>query len=262
VSEEQKARVRAQFGPSASAYVTSAGHAAGPDLEQLLTWGRKRGAARVLDIATGGGHTALAFRPFTRTVVATDLTLPMLRAAREFTAGQATDPEARPIHFLAADAEALPFRSGAFGTVTCRIAAHHFPGLLPTLREVARVLRAGGSFLVEDILGHDDEEAAAFITEVERRRDPSHVRAFRHLEWTAFLRAAGLTVMDEAVMSRRRRWDDWTGRMRMTAEARADLERFVLAAPARCREAFDFAVEQGRVTSFSDRMLLLRADRD
>ena len=223
--------------------------------------GRTRGAARVLDIATGGGHTALAFSRFTSSVVAVDLTLPMLRAAREFTAVRAPD-QARPIRFLAADAEALPFKAGTFGAVTCRIAAHHFPALLPALREVARVLRAGGSFLVQDILGHDDEEAAAFITEVERRRDPSHARAFRQLEWTAFLRAAGLTVMDEAVMSRRRNWDDWTSRMRMTAGARADLERFVLAAPARCREAFDFAIEHGRVVTFSDRMLLLRADRD
>lgn len=224
-------------------------------------WGRTRGAARVLDVATGSGHTALAFSRFTSSVVAVDLTLPMLRAAREFTATRAPDP-ARPIRFLAADVEALPFKAGTFGAVTCRIAAHHFPALLPALREVARVLRAGGSFLVQDILGHDDEEAAAFITEVERRRDPSHARAFRQLEWTAFLRAAGLTVMDEAVMSRRRNWDDWTSRMRMTAGARADLERFVLAAPARCREAFDFAIEHGRVVAFSDRMLLLRADRD
>jgi len=262
VSEQQKAQVRAQFGRSAAAYVTSAGHATGPDLEQLLAWGRNRGAARVLDIATGAGHTALAFSRFTPSVVAVDLTLPMLQAARDFTAAQAAGPEARPIRFLAADVEALPFQAGTFGTVTCRIAAHHFPALLPALREVARVLRAGGSFLVQDILGHDDEEAAAFITEVERRRDPSHVRAFRQIEWTAFLRAAGLTVMDEAVMSRRRTWDDWTSRMRMTAEARADLERFVLAAPARCREAFDFAIEHDRVVSFSDRMLLLRADRD
>ena len=254
MSEEQKAQVRAQFGPSAAAYVASAGHAAGPDLEQLLAWGRARGAKRVLDLATGGGHTALAFSRFTASVVAVDLTLPMLRAAREFTTAQA----AGPIRFLGADAEALPFRGGVFGTVTCRIAAHHFPAL----REVARVLRAGGSLLLQDILGHDDADAAAFITEVERRRDPSHVRAFRQLEWTAFLRAAGLTVMDEAVMSRRRRWDDWTGRMRMTDEARTDLERFVLAAPARCRDAFEFAVEGGRVVSFSDRMLLLRADRD
>lgn len=258
MSDAQKARVQAQFGPSAAAYVASAGHAGGPDLEQLVAWGRKRSPARVLDMATGAGHTALAFSRFTPTVVAADLTLPMLKAAREFLAGEG----ASAVRLLAADVEALPFRPGAFGLVTCRLAAHHFPALLPPLREVARVLRAGGSFLVQDILGHDDEEAAAFITEVERRRDPSHVRAFRQLEWTAFLRAAGLTVMDEAVLSRRRDWADWTGRTRMTAEARADLEGFVLAAPARCREAFDFTIEAGRIVSFSDRMLLLRADRD
>ncbi len=84
MSEEQKARVQAQFGPSAAAYVASAGHAAGPDLEQLLAWGRKRAAARVLDIATGGGHTALAFSRFTPSVVAIHPTPPMPQAARDF----------------------------------------------------------------------------------------------------------------------------------------------------------------------------------
>src|SRR2546427_3670259 len=198
VTDQQKARVQAQFGGSADAYVLSAGHAAGEDLERLLGWGRQRGAARVLDIATGGGHTALAFAGFTPTVVATDLTLPMLAAARRFIAGQGV----AGVHFVAADVDALPFRDESFGVVTCRIAAHHFPELLPAVREVARVLRRGGSFLVQDILGHDDPERAGFILEVEKRRDPSHVRAFRQLEWTAFLRAAGLTVIDEAIMEK------------------------------------------------------------
>jgi SAM-dependent methyltransferase len=258
VSETHRARVQAQFGPSAAAYVASAGHAGGPDLDQLLAWGRRRESARVLDIATGAGHTAVGFSRFTPSVVAMDLTLPMLGAARDFAAREG----AGAVRFLAGDVEALPFREGSFGTVTCRIAAHHFAALLPPLREVARVLRPGGSFLVQDILGHDDEELAGFILEIERRRDPSHVRAYRQLEWTAFLRAAGLTVIDEVVLNRRRPWEEWTRRMRMTPEARTALEHFVLAAPARCREAFDFAVEDGRIVSFSDRMLLLRADRD
>jgi len=258
VSESQRARVQAQFGPSAAAYVTSAEHAGGPDLEQLLAWGRKRAAARVLDIATGAGHTALAFSRFTPSVVAVDLTLPMLQAGRDFAAREG----AAGVRFLGADVEALPFREGSFGTVTCRLAAHHFPALLPAVREVARVLRPGGSLLVQDILGHDDEELAAFIIEIERRRDPSHARSYRQIEWTAFLRAVGLTVIDEAIMSKRRLWEEWTGRTRMTPEDRADLERFVLATPARCLEAFDFAIEDGRIVSFSDRMLLLRADRD
>jgi len=255
---EQARRVQEQFGGSAAAYVTSPGHAAGDDLDTLVAWGRALAPKRALDVATGGGHTALAFSRFTPSVVAVDVTLPMVQAAREF----ATAEGATGVRFLGADVEALPFRDGAFGTVTCRTAAHHFPSLLPALRQVARVLRAGGSFLVEDIQGHDDEEASAFILEIERRRDPSHVRAFRHLEWTAFLRAAGLTVIDESGMSKVRAWDDWTRRSRMTPAAKAELEAYVLAAPARCREAFDFQVDGGRIVSFTDRMLLLRADRD
>ena len=252
------ARVREQFGASAAAYVQSPGHASGPDLDALVAWGRARGPRRVLDVATGGGHTAAAFGAFSPSVIATDLTEPMLRAARDFAAARRLPG----VRFLAADAEALPFRGGSFGVVTCRIAAHHFPTLLPPLREIARVLSTGGAFLVEDILGHEDTDCAAFITEVERRRDPSHVRAYSLREWVAFLRAAGLTVIDEKVLSKSRPWDDWTTRARMTPAARAELERFVLDAPARHREAFAFRVEDGRIASFADRLLLLRADRD
>lgn len=258
MSDAHKARVQAQFGGSAEAYVRSPGHSGGADLDALVAWGRRRGARAVLDIATGAGHTAAAFGAFTPTVIATDLTEPMLRAAR----GVAASRNLSGIRFVAADVDALPFRDGAFGVVTCRIAAHHFPALLPPLRQVARVLAAGGSFLVQDILGHEDEECAAFILEVERRRDPSHVRAFSHREWVAFLRAAGLTVIDETVLSKARPWEEWTARTRMTPATKAELEDFVRAAPARCREAFSFVIENGRVTSFADRMLLMRADRD
>ena len=258
MSDGQKAQVQAQLGPSAQAYVTSAGHAGGDDLERLVAWGRRRGAPRVLDVATGGGHTALAFAGFTPAVVATDLTLPMLAAARGFIGRRG----AANVGFLASDVEALPFRDAAFGVVTCRTAAHHFPAILPALKEVARVLKPGGSLLLQDILGHDDRELAAFILEVEKRRDPSRVRALPQREWAAFLKAAGMTVIDEGILSKVRPWEEWTGRMRMTPEAKVALERYVLDAPARCRDGFGFRVEQGRIESFTDRMILLRADRD
>ena len=255
--DPHKAQVQAQFGATAEAYVRSAGHAGGPDLERLLAWGRATGQSRVLDVATGGGHTALAFSTFTPTVVATDLAEPMLLAARAFAASQGMTT----IRFLGADADALPFRDASFGVVTCRIAAHHFPAVPPALRQVARVLLPGGSFLLQDILGHDDPELAGFILEVERRRDPSHVRSLSQREWTDCLTAAGFTVIEEAIVTKGRPWEEWTGRMRMSAEARAHLDRFVLDAPARCREAFSFTVEDGRIRSFADRMLLIRAGK-
>jgi hypothetical protein len=88
------------------------------------------------------------------------------------------------------------------------------------------------------------------------------VRAFRQIEWTAFLRAAGLTVIDEAIVSKVRDWEDWTARAQMSDSGKRDLDGLVLAAPARCRDAFEFTVEAGRIRSFTTRLLLLRADRD
>jgi ubiquinone/menaquinone biosynthesis C-methylase UbiE len=254
----QMRRVQEQFGRAAADYVASAGHAGGDDLETLAAWGRAQRPVRVLDVATGGGHTALAFAGIAREVVACDLTEPMLVAARRFIAGRG----ASNVRYAVGDVAALPFGDGVFDLVTCRIAAHHFADPVGAVREARRVLRPAGTFLVQDILGHDDAEANAFIREVETRRDPSHVRSYRAAEWKAFLRAAGFTVMEEATLAKTRVWGDWTGRMKLSDRARADLERFVRDASERVRAAFDFRIHGTAVEGFTDRMLLLRAERD
>src|SRR5207244_1930584 len=179
---------------------------------------------------------------------------PMLRTARTFVMERGVD-----VRFVAGDVEALPFRAGVFDIVTCRIAAHHFANVGPAVRQSAATVRPGGSFLVQDILGHDDARTSAFITDVERRRDPSHVRAYRAAEWNALLRGAGLTVMDEAIVRKARPWEEWTTRTRMPADARAALDAFVKTAPLAHREAFDFRIDGDRIESFTDRMILLRA---
>jgi ubiquinone/menaquinone biosynthesis C-methylase UbiE len=257
VTDSHTRQIQQQFGSAAAAYVTSASHAGGEDLDRLVAWGRSASPRRVLDLAAGGGHTALAFAAFARRLTALDLTEPMLHAAR----GLLRERGVANATFVAGDVATLPFADGSFDLVTCRLAAHHFADLGPAVREVQRVLRSGGSLLVADILGHDDAELAEFITAVERRRDPSHVRAYRAVEWKAILRGAGLTVMDSTVLSKSRPWDDWIRRMRMTDTARRELESFVRAAPARCREAFAFQLDD-QIESFSDRLLMLRAERD
>jgi SAM-dependent methyltransferase len=253
VTDGRKASDPARAGATAP----RVGHAAGADdLDRLVRWGRQRTPARALDIATGDGRAALALAAFTPTVVTTAATPSVLRATRQFIASHGV----AGVHVLGADGRALPFRDESFGVVTCRLAAHRFPEPLPVLRQVARVLRRGGSFLLVDLLGEDDPEIAAFILEVEKARDPGHVRAFRPIEWTAFLRAAGLTVIDEAVIETVRVWDEWTAGM--SPDGRAALDRVVGAAPPRCRAACQFNLDGDRIHAFTARMLLLRADKD
>lgn len=238
--------VQAQFAPVANAYVTSATHAAGVDLARLVTLAAPRGTERLLDVATGGGHTALAFAPQVRSAVASDLTLAMLLAAREhITAQNITN-----VTFCRNAAETLPFADASFDLVTCRIAAHHFADARAFASESARVLRPGGLLLISDHIGLEDPELDAFMDRFERWRDPSHVRAYTLAEWSAFFAGTGLQV-EHTENDPREPYEfvSWTARMRMPADERDALERWLLAAPARFREVFAIVEEQGRVVS-------------
>ena len=62
-SDMIKQRVQQHFGAAAQSYVTSASHAHGDDLARMVALARTHGHEDLLDIATGGGHTALAFAP-------------------------------------------------------------------------------------------------------------------------------------------------------------------------------------------------------
>jgi SAM-dependent methyltransferase len=94
----------------------------------------------------------------------------------------------RSVRFVAGDVHALPFANATFDLVTCHLAAHRFPHTALAVREVQRVLATGGSFLIAEPLAGDEIDVGA-------------VRAYRRPEWHAFLRAAGLTVMEEDVIA-------------------------------------------------------------
>src|SRR5256886_17300179 len=143
MSDAPARRVQAQFGGSAAAYVASGGHAGGDVLERFRAWGRPCRPGRALDVAPGGGHTALALAAIAREVVAFDLTEPMLRVARDFIRSRG----AANIAFAAGDVDALPFRDGAFDAVTCRIPPHHCANVGTAVPPVPSELRPRASFL-------------------------------------------------------------------------------------------------------------------
>ncbi len=75
------ATVQTQFGRAATAYVHSKEHAGGDDLARIVALAAPTADHHALDIATGGGHTALALARVAGSVTATDLTPEMLAAA-------------------------------------------------------------------------------------------------------------------------------------------------------------------------------------
>lgn len=232
--------VRTQFGRAAAAYVRSRGHAEGEDLERIVELARATPRDAVLDIATGGGHTALALARVAGAVTATDLTPEMLTEAAAYIRGLGLTN----VTFRIADAQALPFASASFDIVTCRIAPHHFPRPDAFAREVRRVLRPGGRFLLEDSIVPAGEPGA-FLNRVEAIRDPSHVRSLTLDEWWTVLLDAGFAVRRMETFRKRHELTDWLERMQTPPAAQAEVRAAFAAASPAARRAFAIEYDDG-----------------
>ena len=193
------------FSRYASAYTISPSHRAGEDLQRLVAGLAPDGRGRLLDVATGSGHTALALAPWVEEVVGLDLTPAM---GAEFMRQARTHGLPR-VRFVVGAVEALPFPDGAFDWVTCRRAAHHFPHLPRALAEMRRVLAPGGRLGIVDMIAPADPEAARFLNELERIRDPSHQRALGLEEWREQMHGAGLSVISVEVVEEIQPWEQW-----------------------------------------------------
>jgi ubiquinone/menaquinone biosynthesis C-methylase UbiE len=243
MSTDNKRLNQQRFGAHAQNFVTSAVHAQGYSLSRLVEIVEPKSDWRVLDVATGGAHTALAFAEHVDQVVAADLTHPMLLAARQ----HVTTRGATNIGFSQADAEHLPFRDSSFECVVCRIAPHHFPDVSTFVREAARVLVKGGILAVADNITSGEPRSARYVNTLEKLRDPSHHWAYSLDDWETFLFAAGLTVLHREVFQKEMDLDAWSGRVSVSSEDLIRLRVLLTQAPAGMREWLSPRLVGGRL---------------
>lgn len=253
--DEQKTQVQDYFSRTAESYVSSFSHKSGDDLQRLIELGEWDRQQQALDIATGGGHTALSVAPHIARVTVTDLTPRMLEKAREYLVAQGvTNAE-----FVVADAEHLPFADATFDRVTCRIAAHHFPNVARSIQEVARVLKSGGIYLLIDCMAPSDPELESFDNSVEKWRDSSHGRSCTPEEWQAFFTEAGLQVEHQEFFRKTHHYDDWTLRSQLPDNEKARLEQFILESSSRIQAYFKVVQRaDGHLESFTNDFILLK----
>jgi ubiquinone/menaquinone biosynthesis C-methylase UbiE len=227
---ESKAKKSAveQYTNVGDAYVRSATHAKGIDLEKFLDIANPQNNWMILDVATGGGHTALTFAPYVKKVTAVDLTPNMLQTAEAFIRHEKGITN---VAFELADAGALPFENGTFDLVTCRIAAHHFPDCQKFIDEGERVLTNGGLLLVQDHVLPDNEDTAQYVDNFEFLRDPSHNRAYSEKGWRAMFESSGLEIEHTEQLVKRHGLIEWAKRMNNTDETINQLIQMITDAP-------------------------------
>lgn len=253
----EKELVVSQFGSNAKNYVKSKGHSKGADLAFLTEVAADYAGEKALDIATGGGHVANKLAGLFGEVVAFDLTPQMLLYAEEFIKSNGHEN----VSFVQGEAEKLPFLDEAFNLVTCRIAPHHFTDVQSFVNESARVLKKDGAFIVVDNVAPESDAYDTFYNEVEKKRDPSHKRAYKKTEWFKMLEGAGFTIELMTCFPKTFLFDDWCEMMKVPLNDKQELIEKMLRASSELKTFFHIQTDGKSIQSFQAESVLIVAKK-
>jgi SAM-dependent methyltransferase len=229
--------------------VESATHASGEDLDRIVALAIEHGGERVVDVGTGVGHTLRRLAPNFQGAVGVDATREMLEAGLGVLAGAGV----ANAMLVQANATSLPIASQSADVVTSRLAAHHFADAAGAFREIARILRAGGLFVLVDNYAPDEPGLDRFINELETLRDPSHVRNHTVEGWRRLLESAALrTTIDSDTAVTKLTIENWLERSQTPPDRAEEVRRRLRTAAPAAVEAFQITPE-----TFAVRKLIL-----
>jgi len=140
VRTEHARELFAPLGQTYDRYASLLSFGQDPRWRRFLVTRVPASATRVLDVATGTAAVAIELARAVpgRTVVGIDQSPEMLATARERAHGL-------PIELLEGRAESLPFADGEFDALTFTYLLRYVDDPLATMRELARVVRPGGT---------------------------------------------------------------------------------------------------------------------
>lgn len=228
------ATVLEQYDSRAHAYLASAVHAAGADLDRMADLIGHRPDAVALDMGCGGGHVAFRLAGLVGKVVAYDLSAAMLEtvgaeAQRRGLANVVTKQGA---------AEALPCPDASFDVVATRYSAHHWGAFGAGLAQMRRVVKPDGLALFMDVVSPGAPLLDTWLQSLELLRDPSHVRNASVDEWRAALASSGFAVDEVATYKLRLEFGSWIARMRTPDVHVAAIRSLHARAPSEVKDHF------------------------
>ncbi len=234
MSQSHSDLVAERFGAVAHAYVDSAVHARGADLDALEALVARLKPAHALDLGCGGGHVAYLMAPHARAVTACDISEQMLGAVRANAGARGL----ANITTVPAAAQAMPFADAAFDFLACRFSAHHWSDFDGGLREARRVLRTGATAAFIDVYAPGAPLLDTYLQALELLRDGSHVRNQSAGQWLGALEHAGFCSPTLRTWRLRMEFASWLARTHTDALHAQAISSLQASAPSEVRRHF------------------------
>lgn len=181
-----------QFTRQAAAFTALPIHSDGEAMELCLSLVKLSRDDRVLDVACGPGILACSMAHTVYQVDGLDVTPAMLEQARLRQQSEGVTN----VSWYLGNGLNLPFRDSSYSLVTSRYAFHHMPEPGAILAEMRRVCTEDGRIMIIDVT--PTEAAQTDYDNLERLRDPSHVRALTEQQLLQLASSQGLTLISQA----------------------------------------------------------------
>lgn len=146
----------------------------------------------MLDIGTATGD--VIFRAFEQNKIKTgfgiDLSIKMLKIAKQ-------KLKEKPVYLFIASAESMPFKDGVFDNVSMSLVFRHIINKDSMLKEINRVLRKGGRFIVLDTTKFIGMDFFAKISKTFLR--PLGIAIFGNKNWDFFIHSLENSLSTEEI---------------------------------------------------------------
>ena len=175
---------------------------------------------RVLEAAAGTCACGRYLAPLAGTVVCLDATAPMLEIGKK----KAEQAGLKNMVFIKGYAQELPFLDNSFELVLSRLAFHHFTNPERVFSEMVRVLKPGGKLVMIDMEA-PEESLRDTEDEIERLRDPSHVKNLSLAEMQELYLSHGLSIEICEVTEIQQELTNWMALTKTPEETQREIQK-------------------------------------
>ena len=145
-------------------------------------------------------------------------------------------------------AELLPFGANHFDVITAFETIYFWPNLPNTLKEIKRVLKPGGTFIIMDVMSPGHPVRNIWLQTVEALRDTSHVQNYASGEWLSLITEAGLIARALITDRLPLEFSSWIARMRTPEVLSQAIRLYQESASAEVKAYFELQ-DDGSFTS-------------